>query len=197
MAALFLFQISILIKIREDDKIIIENFDKEFWKTYEPGENATWLAMAVDVLVIAFFTGLVLNFGILLLALIRLIKFLTKSLIKRVVCFLLLFPFSILYINQCFQIMANLWGAPAYLLSMKLGRLNIINNSEYFQRSEAVVWIFTWSRNLKSISPILISIILFGSLIALSYSTVQKKDSNLRLQRKGNISRNQKRFALN
>jgi len=121
MAALFLFQISILIKIREDNKFIIENnLDKEFWKTYEPGENATWLAMAVDVLVIAFFTGLVLNFGILLLALIRLIKFLTKSLVKRVVGYLLLIPFSALYINQCLQIMANLWGAPAYLLSKKL-----------------------------------------------------------------------------
>lgn len=120
MAALFLFQISILIKIREDFKIIIENSDDEFWKTYEPGENATWLAMAVDVLVIAFYTGLVLNFGILLLALIRLIKFLTKSLVKRVVGYLLLIPFSALYINQCLQIMANLWGAPAYLLSWKL-----------------------------------------------------------------------------
>ena len=119
MAALFLFQISILIKIREDNKIIIDS-DKEFLKTYEPGENATWLTMTVDVLVIAFFTGLVLNFGILLLALIRLIKFLTKSLVKRVVGYLLLVPFSALYINQCLQIMANLWGAPAYLLSWKL-----------------------------------------------------------------------------
>ena len=42
MAALFLFQISILIKIREDNKFVIENIsDKEFWKTYEPGENVT------------------------------------------------------------------------------------------------------------------------------------------------------------
>jgi len=183
MAALFLFQISILIKIREDFKIIIENSDDEFWKTYEPGENATWLAMAVDVLVIAFYTGLVLNFGILLLALIRLIKFLTKSLVKRVVSYLLLVPFSALYINQCLQIMANLWGAPAFLLSYKLYKVDVINYSEYFQRSEAAVWIFTWSRNLKLITPLLISILLFGSLIALSYSTVQKKDSNLRLQR--------------
>ena len=190
MAALFLFQISILIKIREDNKFFIENYsDIEFWKTYEPGENATWLAMAVDVLVIAFFTGLVLNFGILLLALIRLIKFLTKSLVKRVVSYLLLVPFSALYINQCLQIMANLWGAPAYLLSIKLYRVDEIKYDEYFQRSEAAVWIFTWSRNLKLITPLLISILLFGSLIALSYSTVQKKDSNLRLLRKKNIGR--------
>ena len=153
--------------------------------------------MAVDVLVIAFFTGVVLNFGILLLALIRLIKFLTKSLVKRVVCYLLLVPFSALYINQCLQIMANLWGALTYLLSIKLYFNDTIDYREYFQRSEAAVWIFTWSRNLKSISPLLISILLFGSLIALSYSTVPKKDSNLRLQRKGNISRNQKRVALN
>ena len=144
--------------------------------------------MTVDMLVIAFFTGLVLNFGILLLALIRLIKFLTKSLVKRVVGYLLLVPFSALYINQCLQIMANLWGAPAYLLSMKLRRLDVIDYREYFQRSEAVVWIFTWSRNLKLITPLLISILLFGSLIALSYSIVQKKEPNLGLQRKKNIS---------
>ena len=97
------------------------------------------MTMAVDVLVIAFFTGLVLNFGILLVALIRLIKFLTKSLVKRVVCYLLLVPFSALYINQCFQVMANLWGAPAYLLSIKLYSLDIIGYNEYFKRSEAAV----------------------------------------------------------
>ena len=68
------------------------------------------LTMVVDVLVIIFFAGLVLNFAILLVALIRLIKFLTWTLVKRVVCFLLLGPFSILYINQCFKVMANLWG---------------------------------------------------------------------------------------
>ena len=90
----------------------------------------TWLAMAVDVLIIAFFTGLVLNFGILILALIRLIKFLTKSLVKRVVGYLLLVPFSALYINQCFQVMVNLWGAPALLLSWKLYYIDIIEFRE-------------------------------------------------------------------
>ena len=153
--------------------------------------------MVVDVLVIIFFAGLVLNFGILLVALIRLIKFLTKSLIKRVVCFLLLFPFSILYINQCFQVMANLWGAPAFLLSVKLYKLDIMSYSEYFQRSEAAVWIFSWSRNLKLITPSTISIILFGMLMALSYTSAPKKDQNLKLQRQKNITRNQNRLALN
>ena len=153
--------------------------------------------MVVDVLVIIFFAGLVLNFGILLVALIRLIKFLTKSLIKRVVCFLLLGPFSILYINQCFQVMANLWGAPAFLLSKKLSKLGIKSYEEYFQRSEAAVWIFSWSRNLKLITPSTISIILFGMLMALSYTSAPKKDQNLKLQRQKNITRNQKRLALN
>ena len=132
--------------------------------------------MTVDVLVIAFFTGLVLNFGILLLALIRLIKFLTKGLVKRVVSYLLLVPFSALYINQCLQIMANLWGAPANLLSFKLYKTDVINYHEYFQRSEAAVWIFSWSRNLKLITPSTISIILFGMLMALSYTSAPKKD---------------------
>ena len=140
MAALLLFQIPILIKIRWDKLFYIENVsDKEFWEKYSPGENVIELTMVVDVLVIIFFAGLVLNFGILLVALIRLIKFLTKSLIKRVVCFLLLGPFSTLYINQCFQVMANLWGTPAYLLSEKLFKLYIIDYDEYFQRSEAAI----------------------------------------------------------
>ena len=132
--------------------------------------------MVVDVLVIIFFAGLVLNFGILLVALIRLIKFLTKSLIKRVVCFLLLLPFSTLYINQCFQVMANLWGAPAYLLSYKLSKLGTIDYFEYYKRSETAVWIFSWSRNLKLITPSMTSIILFGMLMALSYSSAPKKN---------------------
>ena len=90
------------------------------WEEYEPREYVVGLTMMTDLLVALFTLMLVLNLGVLLLSMQRLIKFLTESTLIRWLSSLLLLPLSLLYINQCFQLMVFYWGLPAYNLTMKL-----------------------------------------------------------------------------
>ena len=141
MLALLLFQIPLLLKL--------QNIENEYfnvnWEDYEPREYVITLTMITDLLTIMFTVMLVLNLGVLLLSMQRLIKFLSTINLIRWLSYLLLVFLSILYINECFQMMAFYWGLPAFQLSWKLFYIDKFNFREYFQRSEIAVEIFKWS----------------------------------------------------
>ena len=73
--------------------------------------------MAVNILIIVFTSGLVINFGILLISIGRLIMFLTVNKFVRVFGCLIMIPVSLLYINEVLQMMVFYWAATAYDLN--------------------------------------------------------------------------------
>ena len=83
-------------------------------------------------MVLLFLLGLILNFGILLISMTRLITFLVDNIKLRLVAFSLLLPLTILFTNECVQIMANPWGATAYLYTRKLIQIDNLNFNEFF-----------------------------------------------------------------
>ena len=70
--------------------------------------------MAVNILIIIFASGLLINFIILLVSMGRLVTFLSKNKYLRALGFLILVPISLLYGNEALQMMAFYWAATAY-----------------------------------------------------------------------------------
>ena len=70
--------------------------------------------MAVNILIIIFASGLLINFIILLVSMGRLVTFLSKNKYLRALGFLILVPISLLYDNEALQMMAFYWAATAY-----------------------------------------------------------------------------------
>ena len=136
------------------------------------------MTILVDVLVILFLIGLVINFVILLISMIRLIRFLVKQQWLRLTAFSFLAPLSILFTNECLQIMAYLWGTTAYLYSLKIFNDGIIDYLEFFQRSDKAVGFFKWSRKLSLIFSTIMSFTFFALLMALSFKFQASKNKN-------------------
>ena len=120
--------------------------------------------------------GLVLNFGLILLSVRRLIQFLTTSKLVRFLSYASIGPICFLFINQCFQMMAACWAIPAYNLNNKLHFAdNGFNTHEYFQRSVVDVRVFQWSHKLSLCTPLVFSVVIFALLFGLSYNPISVK----------------------
>ena len=114
MAAILVFQIGQMILIVIDQTPKKDRFDYYNYDYKFDYKNIIQQTMAVNILIILFTSGLVINFGILLVSIGRLVSFLTGNKYLRGLSFLVLVPVSLLYGHEAFQMMAFYWAATAY-----------------------------------------------------------------------------------
>ena len=107
----------------------------------------------LNVMIISFTVGIMFNFSILLLSIVRVINFVTRKTALRAFSYTFALVYSILYLNKSVQMMAYYWGMTAYDLSLciktgpclnnKYNQLNFykdrLSYSQYFQSHENIV----------------------------------------------------------
>ena len=91
------------------------------------------LTIIYDLIIIMIYLSLLVNVGILLLTLKRIIFFLTKD--KRIIkgCLLLSMSMSIVFLNDNFQMMVYYWGSPSYKLTKSKSIYYDEDYIQYFQ----------------------------------------------------------------
>ena len=97
-----------------------------------PDKSIVRLTVALDVIIMVFMVGFVLNLVLVLRAIKNLVKFITRNKYKRSMSFVVLVPMRILYINICFQLMSFLWGSPGISIVKYLKTSQKFNIIEYY-----------------------------------------------------------------
>ena len=137
--------------------------------------------LSVNILIISFMTGIILNGFLLLLSVVRIIKFLTSSKALRVFLYCVLGPTCLFYINLCFWMMANYWGATAYEFNACIGSQDCLQNEnnnidaeefyfllDYFWENKRAVYWLRLSYMVFVYTPFIMAAILSAILFALS-----------------------------
>lgn len=136
--------------------------------------------MLVDYFIITLMFGLFLNYGIMLLSIRRVIRFITRSSYKRGLSYALLVPFSVVYLNRIFQMLAFGWGATAFDLSWYFYRVEGFDFFDFVHGYKYVMTTLHWSKTVSIYTPLVFSLLFFSLLFGLSFDYRTVKDGLIR-----------------
>ena len=134
------------------------------------------MTVFLDIMVLFFTACLFINYGILVLSMVRLINFLAekKRTLIKVMGYLVLVPFSLLYLNQNFLMMAFYWGVTSFDLSWCLyspiclskneyNSDSYFNVIEYFQQDEngTIFKMIKTSHDISLFTPLIFTLLFY------------------------------------
>lgn len=117
MGLLIVLQITLIIKLAFD-RFMFESYTLPIYYTVDA--RIIGIVKFVDIMIILFLFGSVFNFGLLILSIFRLIKFIFRNKVIRIICKILMIPLSLMYLNENLQMMTFHWGSLALSLNIYL-----------------------------------------------------------------------------